>query len=377
MAWELRGNASTNPANDFLGTTDTKPLIIQPGNGNVGIGTKTPDTRLNINSNAPNAQAVLVVSDKNADTRVGLWSGFSSGGNSPAIIYTHDLRFGIAQDFSNGAGFSEAMRITRDGNIGIGTPTPSSKIEIAGAQDGLAVTGFQPFITLRDANAGNARCFLQCADGHLGMFPEGAGGVFVQAGTGNVGIGTNSPSCQLSVVTAVNQQAIRAECTTRNAIVAVSAGGDPTLFVEQNGGGDLIFGVVGNAGVPFRVLNNGDVQVRGVTLTCDQNFKANFSEVDRGDIIERLAAMPIRVWNYKMDPTGVRHIGPTSQDFHAAFELNGDDEANIASVDAQGIALAAIQGLNEKLNTENAQLRTSLANLERRLAALESNLTKN
>jgi hypothetical protein len=86
--------------------------------------------------------------------------------------------------------------------------------------------------------------------------------------------------------------------------------------------------------------------------------------------------MPIQAWNYKMDPAGVRHIGPTSQDFQAAFELNGDDETNIASVDAHGIALAAIQGLNEKLNTENAQLRTSLANLERRLAALESNLPK-
>ena len=83
--------------------------------------------------------------------------------------------------------------------------------------------------------------------------------------------------------------------------------------------------------------------------------------------------MPIQEWNYKTDPTDVRHIGPTSQDFQAAFELNGDDETNISSVDAQGIALAAIQGLNEKLNAENAQLRTSLADLERRLTALELN----
>jgi hypothetical protein len=118
------------------------------------------------------------------------------------------------------------------------------------------------------------------------------------------------------------------------------------------------------------------VKVRNVALTCDQNAKANFSDVDRGDILERLAAVPIRGWNYKMDPAGVRHIGPTSQDFQAAFELNGDDETHIASVDAQGIALAAIQGLNDKLNAENAQLRISLANLERRLAALESCLPK-
>jgi hypothetical protein len=41
-------------------------------------------------------------------------------------------------------------------------------------------------------------------------------------------------------------------------------------------------------------------------------------------------------------------------------------------IDAQGVALAAIQGLNEKLNVENTQLRANLTNLEARLAALES-----
>src|SRR5262249_36112120 len=118
--------------------------------------------------------------------------------------------------------------------------------------------------------------------------------------------------------------------------------------------------------------NNGDVQVRGVTLACDMNVKDNFSSIDTRAVLEKLAGMPIREWNYKIDPTSVRHVGPTSQDFREAFELNGDDESNIASVDAQGIALAAIKGLNEKLNAENTQLRRSLADLERRLAALES-----
>jgi hypothetical protein len=105
--------------------------------------------------------------------------------------------------------------------------------------------------------------------------------------------------------------------------------------------------------------------------------KDNFSSVNAREILEKLAGMPIQEWNYRTDPTSVRHIGPTSQNFRAAFELNGDDEANIASVDAQGIALAAIQGLNEKLNVANTQLRTDLANLERRLRVLESKLPKN
>jgi flagellar biosynthesis/type III secretory pathway protein FliH len=41
-------------------------------------------------------------------------------------------------------------------------------------------------------------------------------------------------------------------------------------------------------------------------------------------------------------------MGPTAQDFQAAFGL-GSDEQCIGTVDADGVALAAIQGLNEKV----------------------------
>jgi hypothetical protein len=40
------------------------------------------------------------------------------------------------------------------------------------------------------------------------------------------------------------------------------------------------------------------------------------------------------------------HIGPTAQDFYAAFKL-GDDDKAISSVDPAGVALVAIQELNE------------------------------
>jgi hypothetical protein len=249
------------------------------------------------------------------------------------------------------------------------------KVEIF-AQDGLAVTGFQPFVTLQDTNAGNASAHLQCADGDLLLNPNNASGLVIAADTGNVGIGAGANSAlfesKLNVVTA-NNSGIFVQSTNHAAIVAHGAGAGAVLFLEQHGVGDLIQGGVQNRDVSFRVLNNCDVQVRQVTLTCDQNIKANFSDVDRGDILERLAAMPIRGWNYKMDPGGVQHIGPTSQDFRAAFGLNGDDDTHISVVDSQGIAFAAIQGLNEKLTAENEYLKAKLASLETRLAALESN----
>jgi hypothetical protein len=55
--WGLTGNSGTNPATQFIGTTDAQPLVIKTNNteamrvlstGNVGIGTTTPDAKLDI-----------------------------------------------------------------------------------------------------------------------------------------------------------------------------------------------------------------------------------------------------------------------------------------------------------------------------------------
>jgi hypothetical protein len=60
-----------------------------------------------------------------------------------------------------------------------------------------------------------------------------------------------------------------------------------------------------------------------------------------------------------------------AQDFAAAFGL-GENDTTIATIDADGVALAAIQGLNQKLETENAALRDDLDTLRAELAALRA-----
>jgi hypothetical protein len=60
--WNLTGNAHTKPAIDFLGTTDNKPLSIQPGSGDVGIGTRTPSGKLEVNRNWDGNFGALTIS---------------------------------------------------------------------------------------------------------------------------------------------------------------------------------------------------------------------------------------------------------------------------------------------------------------------------
>lgn len=88
----------------------------------------------------------------------------------------------------------------------------------------------------------------------------------------------------------------------------------------------------------------------------DRKAKKHFTPVDPLDVLEKLVALPLASWSYKAQADSVRHLGPIAQDFRAAFGL-GEDERRISSVDADGVAMAAIQGLHQKLEAERKERR--------------------
>jgi len=168
--------------------------------------------------------------------------------------------------------------------------------------------------------------------------------------------------------------------STANDQFAVRAGGG-VRFVT--GGAGLT--VDGNVGIgtttPAYALDvNGDinaigsVRAKGVALTSDRNAKENFTAVNAQQVLAKVAALPVTQWNFKTDSQDVRHLGPMAQDFQAAFGLDGADDKHISVVDEGGVALAAIQGLNQKLEetrADNAALRADNADLRARLEKLE------
>lgn len=83
------------------------------------------------------------------------------------------------------------------------------------------------------------------------------------------------------------------------------------------------------------------------TNASDENLKENFQPVDGEAILKQIDALPISQWNYRVEGDEMTHIGPTAQDFQAAFGLGGSDKT-ISTIDPAGVALAAIKALHKK-----------------------------
>ncbi len=101
----------------------------------------------------------------------------------------------------------------------------------------------------------------------------------------------------------------------------------------------------------------------------DRASKENFAPVDGQALLARLNAIPLLTWNWRAQDASIRHMGPMAQDFRAAFELGSDDK-HISTVDADGVALAAIQALYRLSLEKDAQLRKQQAQIQEQQAQM-------
>jgi hypothetical protein len=149
----------------------------------------------------------------------------------------------------------------------------------------------------------------------------------------------------------------------------------PNAGVATNGGSLDIRALNGVATISMSGTN-GNITCTSLTQTSDRNAKQDFAPVCSAQILDKVARLPISQWSYKQD-AATRHLGPMAQDFYSLFNV-GPDDKHIAVVDEGGVALAAIQGLNQKLEerattlerwleraeAENTQLKQEVATLK-------------
>jgi hypothetical protein len=205
--------------------------------------------------------------------------------------------------------------------------------------------------------------------------------------SGNVGVGTASPSASLHVARSDGTTQLLVKETSGTAAFRVlgqfsnnggvqvnledtSAFGTGVTWALVNSNATLILSDVGDAVNEFVLTQAGNLTVAGtVTPGSSRTIKEEFSPVDSRDVLRRVLDLPITSWHYKADP-GVRHVGPMSEDFFAAFKL-GNDDKGISVTDSAGVAFAAIQGLHQEIAARDAEIAALKARLEELAARFE------
>ncbi len=196
----------------------------------------------------------------------------------------------------------------------------------------------------------------------------------------SIGVGSFQIADSATANTAVGTYSFQQFTTGNNNIgIGYQAGifcfkGTNNIYIGNNGTSENGIIRIGAQGTQTATYLAGTVYADGgsVELSSDRNIKEGFTPVNPQEVLAKVTALPVTQWNYK-STKGVEHIGPMAQDFQAAFRLNGQDDRHISVVDEDGVALAAIQGLNQKLNAKDAEiqdLKQSVAELKQMVQAL-------
>jgi len=348
--WQIGGNSGVG-ANAFLGTTDNQPLEFRV-NGRRAL-------RLEPTTNgAPN---VIGGSERNfIGPRVNGATIGGGGGTSGGPAYTNAVLADLAVVGGGGGNTIQLAAIFSAIGGGqansIGQESPYSTLG-GGAGNTIRETSYSATIAggTYNTNFGNDSTISggwgNTVHSDYAMIPGGQDNL--ADGTYSFAAGRHARAQGPGSFVWADSQDFPVYAFGANQFVLRATGGY-WLFSGVDGSGNPTSGVVLPAG-------SGSWGV-----WSDRNAKTNCAPVEARAVLDKVAALPIATWNYKTQDPSIRHIGPMAQDFHAAFGV-GDSDKTISTVDADGVALVAIQGLNQKVEeqrAENAELKRRLAHLE-------------
>lgn len=216
--------------------------------------------------------------------------------------------------FSSSA--QDAMFVDSSGNVGIGTNTPETMLEVDSASGSAR-------IQVDNSTAGNALRLMYALK--------------------------NNGSVRFTM----------ADVSGNNWAFSTGSGG---FSISKAGSGPEML-----------VRNNGNLEISG-TLSegSSRAIKGNVTPLDEELLLEKLQQLSISEWSY-LAGSEARHVGPMAEEFYSMFGLGIDDQ-HIAPKDLAGIALAAAKALNkenERLREISSTTEAEVRELRARLEALE------
>ena len=357
--------------------------VISNSTGNVGIGTTSTATKLQVYSTTGTAQIfnqlqLTNMGGGNNGDIVGI--GFAAGestqyGVKGSIGFVRTTSYGrgdITFYTNNTAGTetvstsNERMRIDSGGNVGIGTTTPFGT---TANRTVLSVNGTTD-VSLNIGSGGSQRAYLYGVSSYaelgtigslpLRFAPNNSEKMRLDA-NGNLGIGTTSPSAKLDVVNTERMLGIlRAQSTTRttfydNTFAVNNDGGGANGFIYTSGTGgtfplDFYGELILQAG-PRTGYNNGISLVTGTTspsvkLRVAEDGKVGIGTTIPNELLEVSGTSPIiRVLaisgssTLRLTDNGVRNWDLKVVDVNDYFQVGGTTATSLVITGAGNVGI--------------------------------------
>ena len=243
--------------------TNSTYRIAVESNGNVGIGTESAASKLEVNGDIQLQRSNEII------------FGETVGGNPRAVIFSTENEF--SSDY-NGLGFSignqgrtgPSMYIRSDGKVGIGTTTPAEKLTVSGkvrANDNFEHLGSGGYYLYTDA-VGFRGAFYD--NGSVtSIYGDGNGSTpVININSDNVGIGTETPSAKLNIVDDTSGSDLakfRNDTDTTDVTIKTTSG---AIAVIKSGGGDQL------------QLSANNTDTNGIRITTAGNVGIGETSVD-------------------------------------------------------------------------------------------------
>ena len=369
----------TNSSSDQCGiatrhnsATWTERLSISTITGNVGIGTTSPSEKLDVNGTSIIRGTATFQSNVNIVDNNVLNLGSNQGGGA-TLKYNSNGNL----DITPRSGYNT---IFTTGNVGIGTTSPLSLLQIGAVASGTTTNSLM-YLGGYNTTTSQLRYIMnQNAAGNAGIGTPSSGGILFGYGatdgtitgewmritpTGNVGIGTTSPNRALTIVGGNNEQIAITSTTTKCGIalnpsnttyspyigatandVIVETSGSERIRIKSTGAVN-----VANLGTGLVYSNGGDLTS---TNPSDERLKDNINDLDYG-LNEILQLRPVS-YDWKDDKINqgkqygfiAQEVQEVMPELVKEFETkDGEEDVVRLGLDKEGIYAALVNSIKE------------------------------
>jgi Chaperone of endosialidase len=295
--------------------------IFADSTGRIGFRTSTPVLDLHVaTSNTP---AIRLEQNNSGGFTAQTWDI----GANEANFFVRDVTGGskLSLRIRPGAPTS-SLDISADGDVGIGTASPSNKLHVLSSGSGAF-----------------------------------DGKVLVQNTSG----------------TAIVREMLELSNSGGAMLIFSNPAQVGTRWTQLQSGTSFLWDDQADAPVEMSLTNGSTLTVVDVIETSDRAMKTDIVAVQPEDILAKLSRLPLATWRFKHDENKATHLGPMAQDFSAIFGLGYDDK-HIKALDVAGVSLAAVQALNHQVSAKDAEiseLKSRIETLEKMVQGLAQQAT--